>query len=284
MFDIYECIRNEEIREFFRKQDNLSCRQQIQLVIHSYASMQKKCAQLEELSIQVEGKDKIQIDEMVKLIENCLEQIYHPPESEKVLYVVENMKTTAIEKRNVCDCLISSETTEITFHDEIGKMAEYMEIYSPKQGEVNRELYVYEVIMLPQGGHRIDVEFTMTWIEGRLQIFQIYPDKEWLTQKKTSENTMIDFLRKGMNYKRLPFIEGDRLKIKTPLMSKYMHGTVTLAEYDGCGCWYYFLTPDEDIEKDNNLDGEPLINAIDLSHHVLDSYGNYATFDWVERE
>lgn len=40
-FDVYECIRNEEIREFFRSK-GLSVWEQIQVILHSYASIQKK--------------------------------------------------------------------------------------------------------------------------------------------------------------------------------------------------------------------------------------------------
>ena len=84
----------------------------------------------------------------------------------------------------------------------------------------------------------------MTWFDCKLEIFGMYPDKEWLERKGIPEETIDDFKDDGMGYRELPFKIGDRLKIKTPLMTEHIHGTLTHAEYDGCGCWYYFFTPD----------------------------------------
>ena len=65
-------------------------------------------------------------------------------------------------------------------------------------------------------------------------------------------------------------------------MKDYIHGTLTFAEYDGCGCWYYFFTPDG---KEMDIDTEKYAeDMIDLSHHEIDLTMGYTVFDWVERE
>lgn len=279
-FDVYECIRNEEIREFFRKK-GLSVWEQIQVILHSYASIQKKREWLSDLLQQVDEDDKQQVSDMMELIDTCLYQIYRT--EEKVIYVAER-RFTPMENRVDEDirCL-SPDGADLTFHDEMGKMTEYLsETYALKLGENNHQIYIYQILKVPYKKRRIKLEFSMTWLDGRLEIFQIFPDKEWLERKGIPEETIDDFADVGMGYKELPYKKGDRLKIKIPLMTEYIHGTLTHAEYDGYGCWYYFFTPDG---KEMDIDSEKYVRGmIDLSHHEIDLTSGYSVWDWVERE
>lgn len=86
MFDVYECIRNKEIREFFRGK-GLSVWEQIQVILHSYASMQKKRDWLSCLLEQVSDDEKQQVSNMIELIDTCLYQIYQTEEN--VIYIAE---------------------------------------------------------------------------------------------------------------------------------------------------------------------------------------------------
>lgn len=281
-FDVYKCIRNEEIREFFRSK-GLSVWEKIQIILHSYASMQKKRDWLSCLLEQVCNDEMQQVSNMIELIDTCLYQIYHTEEN--VIYIAE-LRYTPMDRKEWGDEDIrcySPDGAELTFYDEMVKMIEYLsDTYALSPGENNHEIYIYQLIKTPHKKHRIKIEFSMTWIEGKLEIFQMYPDKEWLERKGISEETIDDFEDAGMGYKELPFQEGDRLKIKTPLMTEYIHGTLTHAAYDGCGCWYYFFTPDGkemDIDADNYVD-----DMIDLSNHEIELTLGYAVFDWVDRE
>lgn len=280
--DVYECIRNEEIREFFRSK-GLTVWEQIQIILHSYASMQKKREWLVCLSQQVAEDKKQQISNMIELIDTCLYQIYQTEEN--VLYIAER-RFTPMDRRKWGDEDIkcsSPDGAELTFHDEMVKMTEYLSrTYVLEPDENNEELYIYQIIKAPHKKHRIKLEFSMTWMEGKLEIFQIFPDKEWLERKGIPEETIDDFEDAGIMHKELPFKQGDRLKIKTPLMPEYIHGTLTWAEYDGCGCWYYFFTPDG---KEMDIDAEKYTeDMIDLSYHEIDLTMGYTVFDWVERE
>lgn len=281
-FDVYECIKNREIREFFRCK-GLSVWEQIQIVLHSYASMQKKREWLLCLLQQVDEDEKKQVCKMIELIDTCLYQIYHT--ADNVVYIAE-LRYTPMDRKKWGDedvDIPTSDGAELTFHDEMVKMTEYLsETYALRPNDNNQELYIYQLIKTSNKKHQIKMEFSMTWMEGKLEIFQMYPDKEWLERKGISEETIDDFEDAGMGYKELPFQEGDRLKIKTPLMTEYIHGTLTHAAYDGCGCWYYFFTPDGkemDIDADNYVD-----NMIDLSNHEIELTSGYAVFDWVDRE
>lgn len=281
-FDVYECIRNGEIREFFRSK-GLTVWEQIQVILHSYASIQKKREWLECLLQQVADDDKQQISNMIELIDTCLYQLYQTEEN--VLYIAERRFTPMDRKKWDDENIKCSlpDGAELTFHDEMDKMVEYLSrTYALEQDENNEELFIYQIIKSPHKNHRIKLEFCMTWIEGMLEIFQIFPDKEWLERKGIPEETIDDFADEGIRHKELPFKQGERLKIKTPLMPDYIHGTLTWAEYDGCGCWYYFFTPDgKEVDIDDEKYAEDMI---DLSYHEIDLTMGYTVFDWVERE
>ena len=191
-FDVYECIRNEEVREFLRSK-GLAVWEQIQVILHSHASVQKKREWLECLLQQVATDDKQQISNMIELIDTCLYQIYQTEEN--VIYIAER-RFTPIDRRKWGDedikCL-SPDGAELTFHDEMGKMTEYLsETYALEAEENNEEIYIYQIIKAPHKKHRIKLEFTMTWIEGKIEIFQIFPDKEWLERKGIPEETVDD--------------------------------------------------------------------------------------------
>ena len=229
---------------------------------------------------QADLEDRYQIEAMIKLIDTCISQIIKPHET--VIYVAECVDTTKEEERFAEDGIITSQSADLTFHDEMEKMVEYLNnTYRPNSGEPNREIYVYQIVKPPNRKHRVKIEFSMTWLDGQLEIFNVYPNKEWLERKWIPEEIVDDFYDRGICYRELPFKEGDRLKIKTPLMSNYIYGTLTYAEYDGCGCWYYFFSPDgkeTDIDAPN-YDKE----TIDLSLHRFKLTSGYAIFDWVER-
>ena len=53
----------------------------------------------------------------------------------------------------------------------------------------------------------------MTWMDGKLEIFQIFPDKEWLERKGISEETIDDFEDVGVEYKELPFKQGNIINL-----------------------------------------------------------------------
>lgn len=281
-FDVYECIRNKEIREFFREK-GLNVWEQIQIILHAYASVQKKREWLSYLSEQVSEDERQQVVNMIELIDTCLYQIYHTEEN--VIYIAE-LRYTPMDRKKWDDADIRCsfpDGAELTFHDEMVKMKEYLSrTYALRSDENNSELYIYQLIKTPYKKHRIKLEFSMTWMDGNLEIFQIFPNKEWLERKGIPEETIDDFEDTGVEHKELPFKKGDRLKVKTPLMQDYIHGTLTWAEYDGCGCWYYFFTPDgKEMDIDTEKYAEDMIN---LSYHEIRLATGYTVFDWVERE
>ena len=281
-FDVCECIRNYEFREYFRTQE-LKVWEQIQIVLHSYASIKQKREWLSCLLKQVKEENKQEVQNMIELIDTCLCQIYQTEEN--VIYVAEYMDTITNQrkrKRRAKDVIRASEFAELTFHDDFIGMTEHLEnTYLPKPDDVNREMYIYQIIKVPHKKHRIKLEFSMTWIEGRVEIFNMFPDKEWLERKGISEETIDDFEDEGICYKELPFKKGDRLKIKTPLMKDYLYGTITWAECDGNGCWYYFFMPDgrkTDINSEKYDE-----DMICMNYHEIDMTSGYSVFDWVER-
>jgi hypothetical protein len=270
-FDVGECIRNPEFKAFFQNQE-LEVWELIQIILHAYASMQQKREWLYRLLQTVREEEKQEVQTMLDLVDICLKQIYRTDEN--VVYAAECMATTEqveMPKRDI----ISSKRAELTFHDDIIKMTKYLErTYMPEPDGVNREMHIYQVIKAPHQKHCIKMEFSMTWFDGKLGIFNVYPDDEWLKQKDINKETIDDFNDIGIRCKELPFAKGDRYRIKTPLMRDYVYGTITYAEYDDCGDGYYFFTPDgKDPDKD----------VIFLECHEIDVASRYAVYDWVER-
>jgi hypothetical protein len=271
-FDVGECIRVPEFKEFFRQQD-LRVWDVIQIILHSYAPMKRKREWLYCLLQTVSENEKQEVQDMLELIDVFLSQIYQTDES--VVYVAECMYTSAEHCEFPPEDITTSVSAELTFHDNITEMTEYLEkIYTPKPDEPNREMYIYQIIKNPQEKHCKKIEFSMTWFDGKLEIFHIYPDRDWLKQEGIAEKTYFEFRDRGICNRKLPFLKGDRLRIKTPLMSDYLYGTVTFAEYVGKE-WHYYFTADGKEEREEDL--------IILNYHELELTSRYALFDWVER-
>jgi hypothetical protein len=221
----------------------------------------------------VDEEEKQKVQNMLDVIDLCLWQIYQTDEN--VVYVAAYM-LTAEPKFWRQDVIVEPKSADLAFRDDITEMTEYLErIYTPEpDDEVNREIYIYQIVKAPHERYRRKLEFSMTWFDGKLEIFHMYPDREWLIQEGFSEEVCEDFNDVvGICYRELPFAKGDRFRIKTPLMRDYVYGTITTAEYDGW-CWYYWFTPDE--KKEDDFD-------VDLSYHEIDMASGYAVYDWVER-
>jgi hypothetical protein len=240
--------------------------------------MEQKREWLYRLLQQVQEDEKQEVQNMLELMDTCLNQIHQTDEN--VLYIAECMDTTEqVEMKK--DDIVTSESAELTFYDDITEMTEYLEkTYRPKPDEVNREMYVYQVIKTPHKKHRIKIEFCMTWFDGKLGIFNVYPDDGWLEQKGIHKETIHSFANCGICYKELPFSKGDRLRIKTPLMRDYVYGTVTYAECDDYGCWYYYFIP---CGKETDLDSPQYMeNMIHLNYQEINMTSGYNVYDWVE--
>jgi hypothetical protein len=270
-FDVGMCIRNPEFKEFFRRQD-LNLGEIIQIILHSYASAQQKREWLHSLLQQINEEEKMEVQNIIELIDFCLYQIYKTDEN--VVYVAECMDATT-KLDSPANAVTTSKGSEVTFHDNMAEMTEFIDRnYAPATGDANREMYICQIIKSPNKKHYIKIEFSMTWIDGKLEIFTMYPNEEWLKQKGIKEKTILNFDDTGICYRKLPFAKGDRLRIKTPLMSDYIYGSVTSAECDACGSWYYFFTPDGEQKDDAK---------IILNYHEIDLTSGYAVYDWVER-
>jgi hypothetical protein len=269
-FDVGECIRNPEFKEFFRKQD-LKVWDMIQIILHSYASMQQKREWLCRLLQTVGEEEKQEVQNMLDVIDLCLRQIYQTDEN--AVYVAEYRPTTV---PNLDVVIITPKSADLTFHDNITEMTEFLErIYTPEpDDEVNREMYIYQIIKAPHEKYRRKLRFSMTWFDGKLEIFHMYPDREWLIQEGISKEACEDFGDVGgICFRELPFATGDRLRIKTPLMRDYVYGTISLAEYDGWS-WYYWFAEDGKEEQASD---------ITLTFHEIDLTSGYAVYDWVEK-
>ena len=248
-FDIYQCVNNIEIRDFFRRNETFSMEEQMQLILHSYQSAQGKRENLYKLSLGAMGTDLVKVEEMILLFDICIKQIFKP--EGRVLYVSERNR----------------------FYDDMGQLLQEIERDFRPEGSLNQEEYVYQITFNEEGTHQVAMEYEMTWLDGKLQVIRFFPNTEWLRKKGVAQNTIDVFEDSfGVCHKQLPFENGCRIRMKTPIMEAALHGEME-CECDAFGYWYYFLRPDGNNQQ-----------LIDLSYHEIDLTSGYAVFDWVERE
>lgn len=76
--DVFSLIRSSEVREFLQKESDLDIFDKEQIVLHSYISIQKKMAMLEQLADAGNEEGAGLIREMHDILAEYLDQIFHP--------------------------------------------------------------------------------------------------------------------------------------------------------------------------------------------------------------
>lgn len=269
-FDVYELIQNREISDFFRKNRKFSIREQIQLVLHSYASVEEKRDNLYKLATTVDGAERKWVETIGFVLDKCMDQIYKP--KERALYISEVASNYGNRKYHISDHFRFI-TGELNFHSNVEQLKQELEDIGYVQDGCNKRVYVYQLLILIDGGYKIGLEFEMTWINGILEVINFYPTEAFLQEIGVIKAAYDEFSDIGVSHLQLPFEDGCRLKIQTPVMEKAVYGILD-AEQDGFGCWYYFFQP-EGAENDHEL--------IDLSYHEIGVSSGYNVYDWVER-
>ena len=271
-FDIYQCIRNIEIREFFRQNNRFTVNEKIQLILHSYASIEKKREMFQGLSESICVKDEYKVRQMITLFNLCIMQIYNP--KDRVLYVRECISNATTEMKVSSLDVFRFPTADIEFYDSMEKLLDETGKLYNHSNDLQEKVYVYQIILPQNQPHQILMEFEMLWMEEKLQIVRVYPNEPWLIERGVLPETLA-----SLNYYyelchlELPFENGCRLKIQTPIMQEPIYG-ILQSEKDSNGCWYHFFKPDGMTENEH---------LIDLSYHEIQFTSGYSVFDWVER-
>ena len=75
-FDVYELILNREIKEYFRKNRKFTIPEQIQLILHSYASAENKLENLYRLAESVGEVERKSVAEIAEAMKYCMERAH----------------------------------------------------------------------------------------------------------------------------------------------------------------------------------------------------------------
>ena len=80
-FDVYELILNRETREYFRKNRKFTIPEQIQLILHSYASVKNKLDNLYRLAESVDEVERKSVEEIAEAMKYCMERAINQNDS-----------------------------------------------------------------------------------------------------------------------------------------------------------------------------------------------------------
>lgn len=73
-FDPYKLILNKEIREYFKKNRKFTILEQIQIILHSYATAEVKLMNLYSLAESVDEQYRNRVLDIAKIMEFCIER------------------------------------------------------------------------------------------------------------------------------------------------------------------------------------------------------------------
>lgn len=268
-FDIYKLIHSKEIKEYFKQNYLFTVEEKMQFILHSYTSVEEKRENMYKLMTE-NMEDRKRIEAMIAMFTYCINQIYKPMGN--TLYVC----TISVNPCNRKPCIKDNFkfiTEEVLFYTSMKQLEQEIEDINYVENGVNKRLYIYQLMPNVGGGYKTTMEFEMTWINGKLEVVRVYPDEKDFIKVGLNKKAYYDFIDDGLAHLKLPFEDGCRLKVQTPVMVEAIYG-VLQAEEDDFGCYYYFLKPD---------DGEDSKDLIDLSYHEIEVTSGYNVCDWVER-
>lgn len=270
IYDIYQCVKNEDIRLYLRENIQFSAWEQMQLILHAYMSIEEKRTHLYNLSLCVDEKDTLRMKQVLKVLDICMEQIYRP--AGRQLYVAENIPVWS--KRNMA-CLhrpFLMANADIEFYSDLRQVVQMAERRCRLESCFHQKIYVYQISIGNDKQHQILAEFEMVIENNQIRVYRVFPNTQWLLQTGIAKDAINDFYSAGIQRMLLPFGEGCRIKIQTPMMKETISGSVR-RNRDNHGRERCFLQPDGFIK---------MRDWIDLSFHEIDLRSGYTVFDWVE--
>lgn len=288
---IYDLMRSEEIREYYRKNVELDTEEQECVIINCYKSLKEKLELLKKLYDNVPEEDKNNVKEMITLYELVNTIYYNPYEffgnDCRVIYALHYLKPLcnllgvdkAVSNRNLFDCY----SQYVEYFDNIEKMIEFMNV---DECYKYNEPFEVDIIVIPNNGESLyyPIEYYCEYINGNFELINFTLDnKTDIFDKYNISETIHREIFSKISHKGLPFKSGDRIKVQTPSMDQPFYGIISSEQdypIDPNSCWYNFVYEDgtnvEDFDKS--------IILLDLSYINIDNSPKvYAIFDWVER-
>lgn len=286
---IYDLMRSEEIREYYRKNIDLTIEEQEIVIINCFKSIKEKLELLKKLHDNVSDTDKQNIKEMVTLYELVNTIYYNPYEffgkEYRVIYVLHYLTfecdIVGVENA-VLDCgLFHHYSNNIEYFDNLEKMTEFMD---------ESECYKYhdpiivDMIVIPLNGEEshYHINFTCQNINGDIEPSMFSLDSKTIIFNQYDISGAFERYNLYFRYKGMPFKTGDRIKFQLPFMSEPFYGIISCEQdypIDPNSYWYNFVY--KDGTKVEEFDKVPIL--FDMSYTNIKLTSGYAIFDWLER-
>lgn len=269
--DIYSIIRSPEVRDYYRRGDVLGIFEKEQLILHSYTSIQRKAALLEELAKTGNEKERRKSSEMCRVFHSYLDRIYNP--KLRTVFLMESGQLVWDEEAGSIDRNGYGLDGAFDTIDEL--IAEMTGRYVGCEEEYYADVSVLEV---PQDGKvAISFEFSLFWIDGKWEIKDLCIEKygdRGLRAQGLHKDTADRFDNFGGHHP-LPFENRCRLKLQLPFMKEPVYGELD-STIDGIGCWYHFFYSDCVRQRDP-------WDYVDLTWWEINLTSSYSSLDWIER-
>lgn len=277
---IYDLMRSEEIREYYRKNVELDTEEQECVIINCYKSLKEKLELLKKLYNNVPEEDKNNVKEMITLYELVNTIYYNPYEffgnDCRVIYVVHYLEAECnllFPNMDLYDFLHEYTTCNVYF-DSLEEAYNYMNI------DIETiDSFEIELIIIPKNDKSYyPISFYGNNINGNLEPITFTFDDE-LFDKFNIPNSVDTYKHRWeLSYKGLPFATGTKVKFQTPIMRNPFYGFIRCTK-DENDCWYCFVFENE-IEVH---DTDHPYDFLNMSFINLCHTSDYAIFDWLER-
>ncbi len=289
--DVYDCMRSEEIRGFYRNRWILDTDEKISLIWHSMLPIHEKLELYQEIKAEATGENTEILRLATDVITDFLDKAEHP--KRRMLYAMERrsspkgmmkdgeMRLMISDKYNHLNCT-DTVCTDLVFKDTIDEViAEVNEqiAWNQKQGNARKHelYYVYQMIVPEKEPSKAAFEFYVMDIDRKAEITQLFPGDDYCREKLTNarfESALDDSFHQNID---LPYESGEILKLQTPLMEKPAYGYLRKEWALG---WYNHLYCEEgDADSD---DKDKNIRFLSLSY-IFPDLAPYTLFDCIER-
>lgn len=264
---IYDIMRSEEIREYYRKNVEFDTEEQLCVIMSCYKSLEDQLKLIKNLEFNQD--DKLLVDEMIKLYE-LIDIIYKNPhkffgDDCNIIYAVHyqeykyNIRYPNFDLVNFFDRF----TIGTEYFNSLEKTIEHI-----KQDEIIS--FEIEMIIIKENEIIYPINFYCNNINEKYVPIRVSFDDD-LFKEYQLENALE--LKNHVYYfgKKLPFENGCKVKFQIPIMQEPFYGFL----YNDSNEWdegYYFM------HEDNNND----CDFLNMSYVNLDKTSDYAIFDWLE--
>lgn len=279
---IYDLMKSEEIREYYRQNVELDHIEQECVIINCYKSLDDQLKLLHKLLENTAEANNKDITDMIRLYELII-QIYNKPyeffgNDCNIVYVLHYLELSYNIKppcnNNDLLTFFKYYKTSTYYYDNLEDV-----ILDMNQNIECADLFEIEILISPYNAKSfIAASFYCGIIDKKCEPFRCSFESD-LFNKYNLTNAINRYEFPKLRYKGVPFESHTLVKFQVPSMHTPFYGVLN-CDKDLNGCWYIFMykegTKREEYEN-------YYIPFIDMSYTNIYLHSMYAIFDWLER-